>query len=130
MCFINEGYFKTFTLVLFKIFQKIFIVNNFIRKKNKEFLRDLVVRQNKKISNIRYSRKFIFNKDSILCEDIIYSLPKNSEIIYGSGGSSFSFVPSSNFFNKNLLELKDEKKNHLIIKKKEKQIKISRVFKF
>ena len=45
---INEGYFNTFTLVLFKIFQKIFIFNNFMRKKNKAFLRNLVVRQNKK----------------------------------------------------------------------------------
>jgi hypothetical protein len=50
MCKINEGFFKTFTIVFFKVFQKIFISNNFMRKKNKAFFINLVVRQNKKKS--------------------------------------------------------------------------------
>jgi hypothetical protein len=125
---INEGYFNTFTLVLFKIFQKIFIFNNFMRKKNKAFLRNLVVRQNKKKTNIFYSRKLIFHRNNIVCEDIIHNPPSNSEIIYGNNGSSYSFVPSANFFNKNLLNSFYERSKSISIKSKQPK-KILRIFK-
>jgi len=99
-----------------------------MRKKNKAFLRNLVVRQNKKTTNIFYSRKLIFHRNNIVCEDIIYNPPSNSEIIYGNNGSSYSFVPSANFFNKNLLNSFYERSKSISIKSKQPK-KILRIFK-
>ena len=74
-----------------------------------------------------FSRKLIFHKNKILCEDTIYNPPFNSQIIFGNSGSSYSFVPSANFFNKNLLNSFDEKSESIIIKSNQPK-KISRVF--